>query len=112
MVSVDEVGSFKGSIVQQDGHVVVVVRGEVDMAVAIAFGALVDQALEVSSHVVFDMDGVTFFDSSGLRVLASTAMRVNGSGSVTIQNASTMVARVLRVSGIDSHITVGSAPAA
>lgn len=102
------VGAFDGFIAHQDGCVVVVVSGEIDLAVTTALVALTEQALAASPHVVFDMGGITFLDSSGLRVLAMAATRVAGIGSVTLRNSPPMVTRVLHLAGLDELITVES----
>jgi anti-anti-sigma factor len=102
---------FEAFIAHQNGCVVIVVRGEVDMETAPQFAAVVDDGLTASPHIVFDMGGVTFVDSSGLRVIVAAVLRVPEHGSVTIRNASAHVAKVLQISGLDSAITVESTPA-
>jgi anti-anti-sigma factor len=82
----------------------VVCSGEIDMAAAAAFRALLDQAVKTSPHVVVDMCDVGFLDSSGLRILAIA--HVHAAGSVTVRNAAPRVARVLELSQLDRLITV------
>lgn len=106
MVSVDDSGGFEGFIAHQDGCAVVVLRGEVDMAVIAAFTALLDQAIVASPHLVLDMADVTFLDSSGLRVIAMASLQVAGHGSVSVRNASRAVARVFELSGMNVRIDV------
>ena len=106
------VGAFDGFIAHQDGCVVVVVSGEIDLAVTTALIALTDQALAASPHVVFDMGGVSFLDSSGLRVLAMAAKRVAGIGSISLRNSPPMVTRVLHLAGLDELIRVEPASVA
>jgi anti-anti-sigma factor len=96
--------TFDAFIAHQNGCVVVVVRGEVDMAVMDDFTAVVDQALAASPHVVFDMVDVTFLDSCGLRVLALAVRGVGADGSVTVRNSPAVVSRVLRLSGLDQEV--------
>lgn len=97
---------FEAFIAHHDGSVVVMVRGEVDLAAIPQFSSVVDEALAASSHVVFDMRDVRFLDSSGLRVIITAVLRVREGGSVTIRNATPTVANVLELSGVDTVVTV------
>ena len=92
---------FCGFIAPDDGNdrVVVVCSGEIDMASAAAFRALLDEAVKAAPNVVVDMHGVTFLDSCGLRVLAITRSRA--AGNVTIRNAPPLVTRLLQLSAMD-----------
>jgi anti-anti-sigma factor len=92
--------AFEGFIAHQDGCVVVVVRGEIDLACSPALQAVIDEALAASPHVVFDMADVTFLDSTGLRAMVLAAKQVDGTGSITIRNPPRIVSRVLRLSGL------------
>ncbi len=58
-------------------------------------------------HLVLDMAGVEFLDSSGLRVLieAHQAARADGR-TVQLANPSTVVSRLLEISGIDGYLNV------
>jgi anti-sigma B factor antagonist len=96
--------AFECFIAHQDGCALVVVRGELDMATAPGFAAVVDDAMAASPDVQIDMDDVTFLDSSGLRVIALAAAGVKPDGSITIRNASRPVSRALSVSGLDNEL--------
>jgi anti-sigma B factor antagonist len=82
----------------------VVCSGEIDMAAAAAFRALLDQAIKASADVVVDMADVSFLDSSGLRILAIA--RLHAVGSVAILNPAPYVSRVLEQSHLDRVIEV------
>ena len=97
---------FDGFIAHQDGCVVVTVRGQVDLASTEPFAALLTEALTASPHVVFDVADVTFIDSSGLRVILDAVRRVGTDGSVTIRNPPEQFTKVLRLSVVESVLTV------
>ncbi len=103
---------FEAFIAHQDGCVVVVVHGEVDMASALGFDALIEEALKASPNVVFDMAGVTFIDSTGIRSLLFAWREVKDAGSVTIRNAAPIVKRVIHLAGVDSVIALEDEPVA
>ena len=84
----------------------VILRGEIDIAVTDRFKEVVADAVSRSSHVVFDMSGVTFLDASGLRVLLSVPEDVEAGGSVTIRDGSRFVRWVLGISGVDQLVSV------
>lgn len=71
--------------------------GEVDLDTVREFQAAVDSALEQApAELVFDLGGTTFMDSSGLAVLVAASNRAK----VSIRNPSTMVRRVVEISGL------------
>jgi anti-sigma B factor antagonist len=95
---------FECFIAHQDGCALVVVRGELDMATAPTFSAVLEGAMAVSPNVEISMEDVTFLDSGGLRVIALAAAGVKPDGSITIRNASRPVSRALSVSGLDNEL--------
>jgi anti-anti-sigma factor len=97
---------FECFIAHQDGSALIVVRGELDMATAPAFSAVLDEAIAASPNVEVNMEDVTFLDSGGLRVIALAAAGVQPEGSIIIRNPSRAVARALAVSGLDSQFNL------
>lgn len=65
-----------------DGHVVIRVGGEVDMATAPVLAEALDRAFAEGNpaRVVVDLTGVSFFASSGLALLAQTSARARDTG--------------------------------
>jgi anti-sigma B factor antagonist len=106
MVEMRESAWFESFVVGHDDGIVVMVRGEADLEAMPKFSEVVDQALAVSSNVVFDMADVTFLDSSGLRVIVSAVLRVGEGGSVSITNATPRVAEIIELSGLDTVVDV------
>ena len=89
-----------------DGHAVLVIRGEIDLSTAPAFGAAMQQALLDAPMVVLDLGGVTFMDSSGLNVLVSAARPGSRSDAVLIRNAPVTIRRLLSITGLDEVIRI------
>lgn len=84
------------------------VAGDLDRANAWALTAAVirsDQA-HVSS-VVVDIGGVAFIDAGGLRAITDAARRARKHGfAFALANPTDHVARLLRLTGLDSSLTV------
>jgi anti-anti-sigma factor len=74
-MSADEV--IAASVRHQDGAVVLVVRGEVDIStVGVVRTAIVGVLAEEPSAFIIDLSAVTFLSSAGLKLLVQTAADV------------------------------------
>lgn len=84
-------------------------QGELDPLTAPDLLARVDDVLSQSdtTHLVFDVGGLTFIDSSGLRTLIATkrSMLERG-GDLEIRNATTKTRRLLEITGLDTFLQV------
>lgn len=68
-----------------EGHAVLRVRGELDLATAPVLAASVDAELATSpSELVLDLTATSFLDSSGCRELAKSAKRAVGVGAAVV----------------------------
>jgi anti-anti-sigma factor len=86
-----------------DGLVVVRAAGEVDMTVSTQFEqALLDAATgHPGGRVVVDFEELRFLDSSGVHALVKGYHAATGTGgSLTVRNATGVVARVLTITGV------------
>jgi anti-sigma B factor antagonist len=81
---------------QMDGCAVVRAGGEIDAQTVHTFHRIVTQAANLASHVVIDLDHVTFVDSSGLGglIAARNSARERG-GSLSLVAPPPMVRRLL-----------------
>jgi anti-sigma B factor antagonist len=95
-------GTLHTSIIHADGHAVVAVRGEIDLASAPQFEEALDEVLAHRVHTVLDFSGVTFMDSSGIAALVRASQRSDGPGLV-IRNASDLIERTLEICGLADH---------
>jgi len=91
-----------------DGYVVVGLRGELDLSSA---PDLRDRLLailtEQTSTVILDLSDLTFMDSTGLNVLLSTNRRAGLlDGTLVLAAPQKIVAKVLRVTGLDTHFRI------
>lgn len=96
---------------EHDGAAVLVVRGELDVAVAPQFAdeldALIDSADGANGRVVVDLAGVGFIDSSGVRELLNAQRRAQSSGrEIALRSPSVPCQRVLEVSGASVQFAV------
>lgn len=81
------------------------VRGDLDMANADEFAAVLKDALSADSTLKLDLAGLTFIDASGLRVILHAAESRNGVGPLTLVNAA-RVAWLLEAAGMDDLTTI------
>lgn len=93
--------------VEDDGRVVVlVVTGEIDLAVKEQFWAACEGALAFGRPLVIDLLGTTYLDSSGLEVIVRAARRVGDAGRVHLRCVSPLIRRVLEITGVDRVVAV------
>jgi anti-anti-sigma factor len=84
---------------EDDGTLIVELRGEIDLGNADELGAEIDRHLGDDTRVVFELSGVEFMDTSGLALLLNVA---NRAASVSISDPSTQVRRVIESAGLGS----------
>jgi anti-anti-sigma factor len=93
--------------IERDPELVVVVRGEIDLASIAAFSAVIDEALLETSRLVVDFSQTTFLDSTGLSVLVAAHRQLEQDRrAIVLRNPSDFVRRVLMVSGVDDLVTI------
>jgi len=96
---------------ERDGRPVLVVSGEIDLAIAGRFSQELETLVADSSGTgVVDLSGVGFIDSSGIRELlkARRAAQAAG-GDLLLLHPSASARRVLEISGVLAEFTVQEA---
>jgi anti-anti-sigma factor len=92
---------------QEDGTVVVELRGELDLSINEALRLLLVETASVvrPPRIVVDLLHVTFVDSTGIGALAAgyTAARAAGVG-FTVRHLAPFVAEQLRVTGLYEYL--------
>jgi anti-anti-sigma factor len=91
----------------------VVPRGELDIATAPELEQVVSPPVDAGGAVVIDLRELTFMDSTGVRLLVAAHARAGETGatlSVVAPEEGTAVARVLEVAGILEALDVVAAP--
>jgi anti-anti-sigma factor len=84
----------------------ILVRGEVDMATAPQLAATIDDTIAKGAHVIIvRLDHVSFIDSAGLGTLLAGADRcaANG-GQLSVEGATPVVERILKVAGLTERL--------
>jgi anti-anti-sigma factor len=103
----DDRTGFAAEVVRLDGHAVVVVRGDIDMATADQFRTALGTAMAISARVEIDLRETTFMDSSGLAVLVSAHRGLDHArDAIILRDPTPMIRRVLEVSGIRALVGV------
>jgi anti-sigma B factor antagonist len=95
-----------------DGVIVVRVAGEVDLTVSPELERVVVAAPATDGvrGVVVDLSDLRFLDSSGVHALVKGYLATRDAGLVyTVRNASGVVARVLRITGVAEAFGMGDA---
>ena len=89
-------------------HVVVAVRGEVDIATAPKLREkLVELASQGAQQVVVDLDGVEFLDSTGLGVLIGGMKRLRGlDGDLTLVCTQPRILKVFEITGLNRAFSI------
>ncbi|MCW2545163.1 MAG: hypothetical protein JWM40_2715 [Frankiales bacterium] len=92
-------GKLMGSVRAEQGRVVVAVQGEIDVATAPQFRALMDAAMAFGGpQVTVDMAGVEFMDAQALTILGRAARRMSvGGGRLVVQAPSAHAYRVFQL---------------
>jgi anti-sigma B factor antagonist len=96
---------------EREGRAVLVVAGEIDLAIAGRFSQELESLVTESTGTgVVDLSGVGFIDSSGIRELlkAKRAARDAG-GDLLLLHPSASARRVLEISGVLGEFTVQEA---
>ncbi|MBB4929493.1 anti-sigma B factor antagonist [Lipingzhangella halophila] len=94
---------------EDDDGVVLVLDGEIDMASEEQFHRVVRDTLDSVStrRVVLDCTRLRFVDSSGLRVLIQSHRSARERGvALFIASVTERLTQILRVTGIDTRITI------
>lgn len=89
-------------------HVVVAVRGEVDIATAPKLREkLVELASQGAQQLVVDLDAVEFLDSTGLGVLIGGMKRLRGlDGDLTLVCTQPRILKVFEITGLNRAFTI------
>jgi anti-anti-sigma factor len=104
---------FSISTTERDGGVIVLVRGELDLATAPDLEEVVSERMDAGQEVVVDLRELQFMDSSGLRVLvAAHARSTNGGPRFAMVRAreGTEVAKIMSISGVDERLELVDEP--
>ncbi len=102
--------SFRAEVVDDEfGRPIVVVTGEVDMAVRDELWDRIEESLRRDARLVLDMRATSFMDSTGLGALAM-AHQATGqmNEGVVLRSPQPAVLHVLQVSGLDQVVTIDS----
>jgi anti-anti-sigma factor len=104
---------FSISTTERDGGVIVLVRGELDLATAPDLEEVVSERMDAGQEVVIDLRELQFMDSSGLRVLvAAHARSTNGGPRFAMVRAreGSEVAKIMSISGVDERLELVDEP--
>ena len=94
-----------------DGVLCLAVAGEVDIATSARLGAAISESVDAGdlTHVVVDLDQVTFLDSTGIQVLLHGRDGATERGlAFRVTNPHGVVRRTLEITGVLALLTDGS----
>lgn len=101
---VELVARFKAELLRHAGDPVVVLGGEIDVAVADQLRRALHMAVDVAephSTVVVDMSLVTFTDCTGINALVYAHRKMEAkSGRLTLRSPSQATSRLLEATGV------------
>ena len=104
---------FDVAVTQDEGKVVAVLSGEVDLSTVADVERRLDAALPGDAPLmVLDLRAVTFLDSSGLRLVLRTDKRQRSGGNrLVIVQGPRRVARLFEITGIGAEVEIVDDPA-
>jgi anti-sigma B factor antagonist len=92
---------------ERDGHAVIVVRGEVDLATSPQLRDTLAGLVEGSRSVIVDLDQVGFIDSTGIGVLVGGVKRARSQGGdLSLVCTQRRILKVLEITGLTQVFTV------
>ena len=92
---------------EEEGHSVVIPRGEIDAATAEAVQSAVARALVTRGRILLDFTDVTFVDSTGLRVLVRSHRAAVAAGKLfAVVNLTLQTRKLVTVLGLDQVLNV------
>lgn len=99
---------LSGSVHVEHAHAVVTLAGEVDIATAPLFGALLDEAISAGKpRVTVDMVGVDFIDAHGITTLMMAAQRLRIAGAwLSVRLVSPSILRLFTLTGLPEVLGV------
>ena len=93
----------------RSGTVTAVIAGELDHFAAPQIRCMLDELLmdPTITHLVLDLENLTFMDSSGIGVLLGRLRLLSArGGTLSVQNMQPQVEKLFRLSGLDRVIRV------
>ena len=93
---------FDAEVTRGDGEVVVLVRGEIDVASAPMLWERLVEAIPDTKRLVLDLRETEFIDSTGLSVFVRALRRLRGDGSeLILRSPRPGVRKILDITGLD-----------
>jgi anti-anti-sigma factor len=84
-----------------DDRLVVMPRGDLDVATGDEFGDALERAMQHDGPVVVDMAGLTFVDSTGINtVLRALRFAANNGTALVVRSAPPNIRRVFEITGV------------
>lgn len=92
---------------ERDGHAVVIVKGEVDLATSPQLRESLAGVVESATSIVVDLDQVGFIDSTGIGVLVGGVKRARGhGGDLSLVCTQRRILKVLEITGLTQVFSV------
>lgn len=111
MSTMDSPDEFEIARFAEPEHILVTVRGDVDLTNAEELGRQLEAAAAEERDVVVDLGGVTFLDSTGIRTLVNAYRAARRRGRwISISGARDWVARMLDVTGVAGLMATRTRP--
>ncbi len=99
--------AFGAQVISEAREIVVLVRGEIDIATAPALWEVLAEAIPGTHRLVLDLGDTTFIDSTGLSIFVRALRRLRyDGGDLILRSLRPNVREVLRITGLDKVLTV------
>ncbi|HYH50231.1 MAG TPA: STAS domain-containing protein [Acidimicrobiia bacterium] len=98
---------FGAEIRQEDGEVVVAVRGEIDIVTAPVLWEMIVEVISDTKRLVVDLTETEFIDSTGLGVLVRALKRLrHHGGDLILRSPKPNARKVLHMTSLDRVISI------
>lgn len=98
---------FDAEVTRGEGEVVVLVRGEIDVASAPWLWERLVEAIPDTKRLVLDLRETEFIDSTGLSVFVRALRRLRGDGGeLILRSPRPGIRKILDITGLDQVFTI------
>ncbi|MBC8081202.1 MAG: STAS domain-containing protein [Gorillibacterium sp.] len=99
--------NFDVQVKEMTDHVTVYLRGELDLAVAAQFRAVVEPLIPIKKQVILNLENLTYIDSTGMGIIIFLLKARNGEGNkFAVENIPANIKKLFDLTGITKFLPI------
>ena len=99
--------NFDVQVKEMTDNVTVYLRGELDLAVAAQFRAVVEPLIPIKKQVILNLEDLIYIDSTGMGIFIFLLKARNGEGNtIAVENIPTNIKRLFDLTGITKFLPI------